>query len=289
MTMPNLFLVAAPRAGSTQLARWLATHPDISISLVKEPNFFSAHEFDPAYVAASHLNDIDPTKPVNKPTQFAVFRDADRYAALFANMTTPWRMEASTSYLSCPQAPDLIAESCPDARVILLHREPVARALSHYQLARRTGRTQASLRSELQAEIEGHMPYAARYLLRPSVQSPGIARFKHVFGKRAATLQFEAMIKSPHTALARISQLLDIDPAGFDVTANARNAGSEPRFARLNAALLRSGIKTRIRHVLPAPIKPFLRRLWFDDVNRAQIDPNEIAALRSALDARCAF
>ena len=35
MTTPNLFLVAAPRTGSTQLAHWLASHPDVSLSLVK--------------------------------------------------------------------------------------------------------------------------------------------------------------------------------------------------------------------------------------------------------------
>lgn len=288
MTMPNLFLIAAPRAGSTQLARWLATHPDISLSLVKEPNFFAAHEFDPAYAAASHLNDIDPAKPVTRPTQFAVFRDPARYGALFENMTTRWRMEASTSYLSCPQSPDLIAASCPDARVILLHREPVARAVSHYQLARRTGRTQASLLTELEAEITGQLPCAARYLLRPSQQKPGVARFERTFAKRSTTLQFEAMIKSPQTALAQVAQLLDIDPNSFDLTATAQNAGAEPRFVRLNAMLLRGGIKTRIRQILPAPMKPYLRRLWFDGSRRAAVDPAEIAALKSALEAQCA-
>ncbi|PHQ85718.1 MAG: hypothetical protein COB65_02325 [Thalassobium sp.] len=288
MTMPNLFLIAAPRAGSTQLARWLATHPDISLSLVKEPNFFAAHEFDPAYVSASHLDDVDPTKPVTRPTQFAVFRDPARYGALFENMTTRWRMEASTSYLSCPQSPELIAAACPDARVILLHREPVARALSHYQLARRTGRTQASLMDELETEISGQLPCAACYLLRPSLQLPGVARFERIFPKRSTTLQFEAMIKSPQAALAQVARLLDIDPTGFDVTARAQNAGAEPRFAQLNALLMRSGLKTRLRQILPAPVKPYLRRLWFNDNCRAPINAAEIAALKSALEAQCA-
>ena len=40
MSTPNLFLIAAPRAGSTQLAYWMDSHPDISLSRVKEPNYF---------------------------------------------------------------------------------------------------------------------------------------------------------------------------------------------------------------------------------------------------------
>ena len=64
MSTPNLFLIAAPRAGSTQLAYWMDSHPDISLSRVKEPNYFSAHEFKPDYVRSSHLNDVNPTQYV---------------------------------------------------------------------------------------------------------------------------------------------------------------------------------------------------------------------------------
>ena len=287
MTMPNLFLVAAPRTGSTQLAHWLASHPDVNLSLVKEPNFFAAHEFDPDYVTASHLNDIDPTRRVSRPTQFAVFRDPDRYAALFDDMTTPWRMDASTSYLSCPEAPARIHTSCPGAKVILLTRDPFTRAISHYKLAQRTGRTRARLGDEIAAELTGQLPLAARYLLRHSQQESGVARFRAAFGDQSHHLTFEDMVDSPRLALDQIARFLSIDRHGFDLTAKARNSGAEPRFARLNAALLRCGLKTQIRRALPLWAKPHLRRLWFDETRNAFIHPNDIAALRTALESPC--
>ena len=158
MMGPNLFLLSAPRAGSTQLARWLGSHSDITLSAVKEPNFFSAHEFPPEIVGATHLNDIDPGEfargPQNRPRQFAVFRRAEDYAALFDRMTTRWRIDASTSYLACPEAPAAIRAFAPRARLIFLTRDPVERALSHYRLARRTGRTMDSLGQVLRQRDE---------------------------------------------------------------------------------------------------------------------------------------
>ena len=115
MNGPNLFLVAAPRSASTQLARWLGSHPDIGFAPVKEPNFFARADFDPDDVARRHLNDVDPERPVTRQAQFAVFRSEARYRALFAGLSTPWRAEASTTYLASETAPGEIREFFPEA------------------------------------------------------------------------------------------------------------------------------------------------------------------------------
>src|SRR6202012_2675308 len=39
--LPNFFLAGAPKAGTTALYHYLAQHPDIYMSPVKEPNFFA--------------------------------------------------------------------------------------------------------------------------------------------------------------------------------------------------------------------------------------------------------
>jgi hypothetical protein len=289
MTRPNLFLMASPRSGSTQLAHWLNSHPDISLSAVKEPNHFSADEFDPNYVAASHLNDVDPSTYVRKrhqkPAQFAVFRNRADYEALFEQMRTPWRMEASTSYLSCPDAPALIHKYAPKARLIILTRNPLQRALSHYRLAFRTGRIQASLSETLKAELAGETPLAARFLLRPSQTAEGIKRIKALFTQEQCLfLEFEAMVQNPDAALCQVANWLDIDPARFDTSVEARNAGVLPRFARLNAILEKSGAKTALRRTLPAFAKPALKRLWLDRNRQIIIPASDVQALSAALE-----
>jgi len=288
MSRPNLFLIAAPRAGSTQLAHWLASHKDITLSPVKEPNYFSAHEFDPNYVRASHLNDVDPTSYTRsrsrRPAQFAVFRQQPDYEALFSDMTTPWRMEASTSYLACPEAPAAIHAYAPNARLIILTRDPYERALSHYRLALRTGRTCSTLEDTLHAEINGQPPLAARFLLRPSRYGAGISRIQALFEPdQCLFIKFETLIDEPKITLSHIAKWLDIDAAGFDISHQARNASAMPRFARTNILLERCGLKTALRRILPPALKPFLKRLWFDPTSQIPIPKTHRAALAGAL------
>ena len=284
---PNLFLIAAPRAGSTQLARWLASHADIGLPKIKEPNHFSAHEFDPAYVRESHLNDVDPARFIaqGQPVamQFAIFRDPAQYGALFAPLTQRYRLDASTSYLSCPEAPTLIHAAHPTARLILLTRDPLKRALSHYHLARRTGRTRAPLAAELADEQSGRIPLAARYLLRPSRQRDGCARFRARFPQsQLFELRFEEMITDPKSTLRRLAEWLLIDPDGFDIAQDARNASAAPRLPALNAALHRTGLKTALRAALPGSVKQRLKPLWFG-ARLPQIPAADVAALERAL------
>ena len=286
---PNLFLISAPRAGSTQLAHWLGSHEDIGLSAVKEPNFFSQHEFPPEYVAATHLNDVDPTifaQGRQRPRrQFAVFRSQSDYECLFRRMKSPWRMEASTSYLSCPDAPEKIHSYAPDAHLIFLTRDPVERALSHYRLARRSGRTSERLAQVLSREISGELPVAERYLLRPSLQVQCIERFKSLFKpKQCFSIDFETLMSAPSAALNQIAQWLQIDQDGFNLDANARNASQAPRFERLNHAMQQSGVKCRLRQILPLWAKSAIRPIWFTDAAKIEISPEEKTALRAALD-----
>ena len=43
---PNLFIIGAPKCGTTALADWLGAHPSIFITLPKEPWFFNT-DFGP--------------------------------------------------------------------------------------------------------------------------------------------------------------------------------------------------------------------------------------------------
>lgn len=289
MSWPNLFLMAAPRAGSTQLAAWLDSHPEISLASVKEPNFFSAHEFPADLVGARHLDDVDPALHLRRRrprrAQFAVFRDAAQYRALFSPLPARWRCDASTSYLACPEAPAAIERLCgPQVRVITVTRDPVERALSHYRLAVRTGQLTAPLAEALARELAPDCPLPDRFLLRPSRQRAGVARVHAVFGPdRHLALRFEEVVADPERSLGQIARFLGVDPGGFDLGRVARNEGLAPRWPALNAWAQRSGLKTRLRRALPPPLKAGLRRLYFRAEPPAPPSEAERALLRTAL------
>ncbi|WP_170760857.1 sulfotransferase family protein [Ruegeria lacuscaerulensis] len=284
----NLFLVAAPRSGSTQLSAWLASHPDVDLPTIKEPNFFSQHEFPADYVARHHLNDVDPARYVAqrsaKVMQFAIFRESEHYDYLFQGLAARWRMDASTTYLHCPEAAQSIRDHAPDAKVILLTRNPVARALSHYRLATRTGRTTRSLREEIQAEASGETPLPGRFLLRQSRYDDAVYRYREVFGPdNLLELTFEDLVSNVDATLAQVAAFLEIDPGQFDTAVDSQNAGDAPRFKALNAFLMTSGLKTHLRQLLPVSLKRKLKAVYFKP-NTEQVSDTDKELLRQHLE-----
>jgi len=106
--LPNLYIVGAPKCGTSALSHYLAGHPDIFMSEqsgVKEPGFYSRDR------------EI-PFRPVNSESE---------YKALFAPAPpgVPYIGEASTSYLESESAIPNILADCPDARLIVMLRNPV--------------------------------------------------------------------------------------------------------------------------------------------------------------------
>ena len=115
---PNFFIVGAPRAGTTSLYAYLSQIPGIYMSPVKEPEFFSPNR--------STNDDLIPI--VNK----------NDYLTLFKNVKDELLIgEASTCYLEDPDSPKLIYNKVADAYIIILLRDPIERAYSHYLMHRR--------------------------------------------------------------------------------------------------------------------------------------------------------
>jgi hypothetical protein len=111
--LPNLFLVGAPRSGTTMLHTCLAQHPEVFMSAFKEPHFFCKdvnEEFE-AYQGG-------PTDPLVK--------DVETYLRLFrGGAGKKLRGESSVFYLYSDQALRDIPLFSPGSRAIVMYREPL--------------------------------------------------------------------------------------------------------------------------------------------------------------------
>lgn len=284
----NLFLCSAPRSGSTQLATWLATHPDISLPPIKEPNYFSAPDFDQDYVRRIHLNDVEPDDYVRskstKEYQFAIFREADHYNYLFSQLATKWRLDASTTYLQSPEAPQKIYNYNPDAIIIILTRHPLERALSHYRLAHRTGRTRRSISEQIDGELNGTIEAESRFMLRSSMYLEGIERYKLLFPpENILEIRFEGLIYDTKASLSNLAERIYIDPEQFDLHKEKRNSGDAPIFPKLNVWAMETGLKPMIGRALPADVKSRLRKVLFRKSRQDVISQSDRSALQYAL------
>lgn len=108
--LPTTVIVGAQKAGTTQLYAYMVKHPRCYGAAEKEVDYFSKH----------------PKRPV------AWYRSRFPW-----KRRVWWRqghvLEASPSYLPTPSALRKMHTVLPNARVIVILRDPVSRAFSHYQ------------------------------------------------------------------------------------------------------------------------------------------------------------
>jgi hypothetical protein len=145
-TLPNFLIIGAPKCGTTALSAALKAHPQIFMSALKEPRFFTYMNTPPTFrgPGSANFNRVAVT-------------DIAHYQALFAGVRDEIAIgEASTDYLSYyqpAQTAENIRRYLPQVRLIELLRQPVERAYSGFSQWRQEGNEPlADFRSALAAE-----------------------------------------------------------------------------------------------------------------------------------------
>lgn len=111
LTAPNLFIPGAAKSGSSSLHEYLKFHPDIFMSDIKEPHYFSHKE--------NYYN--------RKSEYYGLFENTRSYK---------YRGESSTGYMVFPGVIDRIKNDIGDAKFIFVLRNPIDRCFSHYHWVR---------------------------------------------------------------------------------------------------------------------------------------------------------
>jgi hypothetical protein len=104
MRKPDLFIVGAPRSGTTAMRTYLGEHPEIFMERNVEPHYFGTDIDSPQFI-----------------------RDEQQYLSLFTGATNEKRVgEKSTGYLYSRRAAAEIKAYQSSARIIIMLRSPVA-------------------------------------------------------------------------------------------------------------------------------------------------------------------
>jgi hypothetical protein len=121
--MPTFLIIGAAKSGSTSLYHALRQHPQVYMSPIKEPRFFALEgEANPVF-----------RRPNGKAFPWLTVTDARAYSRLFeAGDKAKALGEASTLYLYSEKAPERIRHYIPNAKLIVVLRNPVERAYSHF-------------------------------------------------------------------------------------------------------------------------------------------------------------
>lgn len=136
---PDFLVVGTKRGGTTSLWHSLLAHPQVmpmvpAAKNLKSPAYFHAHHHRGEAWYRGHF-----------PTRRARAAHAARFGAAVAG-------EASPMYLWDPRVAARAARTVPDARIVVLLRDPVARAWSHYRERCKQGAERLSFPAALSAE-----------------------------------------------------------------------------------------------------------------------------------------
>jgi len=190
--LPNFFIVGAPRAGTTSLYDFLKRTKNIYMPSRKEPN---------------HFSNIDPACLAPPPV-----RSKKKYLALFNKVNDEKRIgEASPIYLRDPKSPYLIQEMAPDAKIIIMLRDPLGRAFSQYLSRLSNARTYSFSEAITLAMDSEANDYDGR-ILNGGMYYEQVKRYFDVFGtSNVKVIIFEEFIKDSRNKVKQVLNFLGID------------------------------------------------------------------------------
>lgn len=231
---PDLFIIGAAKCGTTSLYEYLRGHPDVFMSPAKEPRYFA------------------PDLDAGSGHDMRYGRDLDRYLALFEEARDEKRLgEASVRYIYSGQAPGLIREFQPDARIVAMLRDPVDMMYSmHNQRVSEGAEELTTFEQALAAEDDrragrgvpaGVHPLLTVYRDRGRFGEQLSRWFETFEREQVHVIIFEDMVRDPAGVFRNLLEFLEVDPDYQPESFAAYNRSHAPR-----SHLLRAFTKSRV-------------------------------------------
>jgi len=238
--VPNFFIVGAAKSGTTSLSFYLEQHPEVFISPLKEPYFFSSQFKD---------KDLPPGGIGDDWPRNFVINNLDEYLSLFRHAKNEKAIgEATAGYLyyykrAIPKMKQLFG----DVKILIILRNPVSRAFSAYKHLVRDMRETKSFEDALELEeyrkqnnweYLWHLTSLGYYHDQVKAYLENFSQVKVLF--------FEDIIKNPQELMKEVFRFLDVDPNFKIDTEGTFNPSGIPRSKIMRWLTRPSGLKALV-------------------------------------------
>jgi hypothetical protein len=236
--LPNAVLAGAPKCGTSSLFRWLADHPDVCGSSVKETRFLLDRD-DCLFQKSSN---------VHEHGLGAYERYFDGCDAARAKVT----LEATPAYLYQRTAPDVLSTFDPQPDLLFVFRRPSERAYSQFRYLKGRARIDPSLDFRRFVErvragdpgipTHGHANFALAFGRYSDYLPAWLERFPR---ERFHYFLFEDLRNDPQSFAKAVAARLGLEPSFYDEYAPS----TENRSSRVRSAWLHRARRQAGRHV----------------------------------------
>lgn len=251
MKLSNFLIIGSAKCGTTSLAAYLAQHPQVFMSVPKEPTFFGS-EGTSGLSNGPHDED--------RAYHSRVITTIEQYKALFDGVKDEKAIgDASIFYLYFPKAPEQIRKYVPQAKMFAVLRNPADRAYSAYLHTVRQARERRSFEEALRLEPERirdnwnslwHFKAMGFYYEQ-------VKRYFDMFGRDQVHIYlYEDMQQKPLQLIKEVLDILEIDSSSFAPDMSRRFKESYiPKKPALEMFLHQTQYKIVMsRRYLPGPV-----------------------------------
>ena len=195
---PNLFIVGGARCGTTSIYNYLNQHESIFFPLLKEPRFFLREYYKDEYYKNIRNKSI---------------KNLDDYLRLYKNQNEyKYYGDASPHYLAAYESAKQIKSFNPDAKIIIIIRNPIKRAFSNYRLRRNNKREFLNFKEALEYELKymNDFRLGSRHYIRDGMYYRGIKEYKEIFGENCLVLLHDELVENSYYIVNKILNFLRV-------------------------------------------------------------------------------
>lgn len=214
--LPDFLIIGAGKSGTTSLDFYLNQHPGIFMPEVKEPNFF-------AYESHSLLDfsDADTRKHYEDS-----ITDIKSYVALFENADESSLIgEISNTTLYMPHALEAVKKYVPNAKLIVILRQPAERLFSRYTHLLRVNKVPTS-NFEEDVFNKQSIWWMRADLVQEGFYAKHLTKFyEHFAAENIKVLLFEDLMQDAQGTMKKITDFLAVAPFNFETGTQFNKSG----------------------------------------------------------------
>lgn len=290
MATPNFFIVGAPKAGTDALYYALDQHPEIYMSPLKEPCYFSNEirlkNFHPALQPQVEVSLASLRQYLDEGMLYkrfgGIISEWSDYLKLFSGVTHEKAIgEGSVCYLWSESAPAAIASAIPHARILIILMDPAERAFYQYLKSVSDGTVGHSFREHLKLAMQADS--------RLGVYNPFLAfgnyteqvrRYQENFPHHQLSI---SLYEDTHAGYAvwfsNLLSFLGVDSSFVPQEVEVPSTPHVPKFVGISHALRLHKLKRVAGSMVPRSLRSYARHLVYRDKDMPQLHPEDRVTL----------